>query len=564
MSVLKTVILTMMLMVGACAQAATRNQAMAILVVPPVEWSRDQVVYRPLKQGMTVSPGTTVRTGKGMLTLLFSDGSQVGLKSDSVLTITKSQYGGETTHTWLSLAKGFARALVHKMSKGSDFQVQTTNAVAAVKGTDFETGYGDGGDTTVKVFSTEGAGVQLSDLTQETTTLVKENQAGTLNSDGTLDQPHTMTEAEKAAALSGYSGMNLTNPNGGTGGSPEPTAAATTAATAAPTAAPTVGTTGGTAVPTVGTTTGGTGPTSEPTVSASVDLGKQITNAVSDLQSSLAVSGQTEQAAQSTDAFLGNNLVDRHGYRVQVSRYIVRSTNASNQETVAKVSLTQRTDGPQAGVSRFENDFTYNKVLPFDWTTVANQPLNAAGNLDPVTGQPIYYQVKAGFTVSNPAGEQLCNCRTYDVPVPVGSGLYGQASSIYYNVDHHNVGYQDFNAPTAAQVLAGQMTGTWKGLGIGGDDISTVVTPATAANPVWHVDFVNNSTASTMFSEDVALLDGNGATQDMTAILSNPAQLRDFSLINKPVAVSLTVSAPSWNGNSVDLLLLPDFLTSDF
>jgi len=83
----------------------------------------------------------------------------------------------------------------------------------------------------------------------------------------------------------------------------------------------------------------------------------------------------------------------------------------------------------------------------------------------------------------------------------------------------------------------------------------------------WKADFIeqNNPLApNLLFSETVYLLNGDGVQQNMDNFVLSPSQLRDFSLINKPVAVNLSFSAPQWGGNTIDLLLLPDFLTSDF
>jgi hypothetical protein len=80
---------------------------------------------------------------KSQLTVTFHDGSKLILSQTSSYTI--DQYAiASTTRTEASIAlwAGHLRAIVNVVSGGTpNFQVHTPNAIAAVRGTEFETAY---------------------------------------------------------------------------------------------------------------------------------------------------------------------------------------------------------------------------------------------------------------------------------------------------------------------------------------------------------------------------------------------------------------------------------------
>lgn len=62
---------------------------------------------------------------------------------------------GQRNGTFISLVKGWARFLVGARAPGEAFEVNTDNAVAAVKGTDMEVGIEDNGSTYACVYSSD-------------------------------------------------------------------------------------------------------------------------------------------------------------------------------------------------------------------------------------------------------------------------------------------------------------------------------------------------------------------------------------------------------------------------
>ena len=95
----------------------------------------------------------------GGTSLFDADGSSLVLGPNSQVTLESLGAGGAGSNTVIKLLKGLLNAMVEKLSADAVFEVQTANAVAAVKGTDFEVAVGSD-DTAVTV--SEGT-VQLGD-----------------------------------------------------------------------------------------------------------------------------------------------------------------------------------------------------------------------------------------------------------------------------------------------------------------------------------------------------------------------------------------------------------------
>jgi hypothetical protein len=96
--------------------------------------------------GAKILPGSRLVTQEGGLAvLLMADGSKVSVGPNTDITLSSSKEDGGTRSTVFDLVKGLFRATVEKLTVGSVFQVKTSDAVAAVKGTDFQVAVDDGG-----------------------------------------------------------------------------------------------------------------------------------------------------------------------------------------------------------------------------------------------------------------------------------------------------------------------------------------------------------------------------------------------------------------------------------
>jgi hypothetical protein len=95
--------------------------------------------------GLSVFRGDRFTTGpNGRVTILLNDQSSLDLYESGVLVLNDQTLGtnGQAT-TRVSVFSGIMRSIVHVTAGGPspNFEVHTPNAIAAARGTDFDTGY---------------------------------------------------------------------------------------------------------------------------------------------------------------------------------------------------------------------------------------------------------------------------------------------------------------------------------------------------------------------------------------------------------------------------------------
>ena len=96
--------------------------------------------------GVGVNVGDRIVTGvNGHAVIILNDQSRLDLGPGSSITLDQYTISGGTTSTRVSLFSGVLRSLVNASSGGApaDYQVHTPNAVAAVRGTKFDTAYSE-------------------------------------------------------------------------------------------------------------------------------------------------------------------------------------------------------------------------------------------------------------------------------------------------------------------------------------------------------------------------------------------------------------------------------------
>jgi hypothetical protein len=99
----------------------------------------EEGALKPVELGQLLGEGDRVVTADdSTLHLVLPDGSSLVLAANSEVTLRNLGSGAPASHTLLSVLKGLVNLMVEKQGEGSSFEVETGNAVAAVKGTDFE------------------------------------------------------------------------------------------------------------------------------------------------------------------------------------------------------------------------------------------------------------------------------------------------------------------------------------------------------------------------------------------------------------------------------------------
>ena len=151
-------------------ESSDEDAATAVEVSGAVFFETEASQLKPVEEGQLFAEGDHLVTkDDGSLHLALADGSTLSLGSNSELWVKSVGRGGDGSKTFFELLKGSVNAIVHKLSAGASFEVSTSNAVAAVKGTQFEVSAAEGADSAVTV--QEGT-VAMSDPDRKNTVLV--------------------------------------------------------------------------------------------------------------------------------------------------------------------------------------------------------------------------------------------------------------------------------------------------------------------------------------------------------------------------------------------------------
>lgn len=122
---------------------ASATAATAIAMDGQVLSSAEGAELAPVALGQFFAEGDRLVTRENSsLQLLLADGSTLALGPNTEMTIGSLGSGGSGSKSFFELLKGSLNAIVQKLKDGAAFEVHTSDAVAAVKGTQFEVSAG--------------------------------------------------------------------------------------------------------------------------------------------------------------------------------------------------------------------------------------------------------------------------------------------------------------------------------------------------------------------------------------------------------------------------------------
>lgn len=180
---------------GATAADDAATAATAIHVEGTVLFETQAGGLQPVQLGQLFEAGDHLVTREdSSLELALADGSTLALGANTEMVVHSVGLGGDGSQNFFEVLKGRLDAIVHKLTAGASFEVGTGNAVAAVKGTQFEVS-AETGDSAVTV--QEGL-VAMSDAQRQHTVMVPALQ--TAQAQGkTLGRPRALSPREVQA-----------------------------------------------------------------------------------------------------------------------------------------------------------------------------------------------------------------------------------------------------------------------------------------------------------------------------------------------------------------------------
>jgi hypothetical protein len=357
------------------AQASTVPEGKAALVeavLGRVQLQVDGKSSTP-KVGQALGFGATLVTGaNGRVSLRHAGNAVSRLAPNTELTLRAPE--AKKKGAFLSLGKGIVRFLVGKRAPGESFEVSTSNAVAAVKGTDGEVET-DGKSTKAAVYS---SGLQkamelLSSASGKSVTLAP-GQAVDLAEGGF--QTRVLSAEDFERSKQAFAGLPEPSLEGADEGPAEGARAESAAANA---------------------------------------LAEAISDAFSGLMADLAVDSLLERDERTGDTVAGRIAYDRNGDRTQISSYVVRADDTS----VMKATYSKRESGPFAGITFAEEKTVWNRPLPADWASIARTFLDSPANTD-ANGDPVHWRSRQYFRAGNPQGDLMQVWREYERPYFAG------------------------------------------------------------------------------------------------------------------------------------------------
>jgi len=106
-----------------------------------------------------------------------------------------------------------------------------------------------------------------------------------------------------------------------------------------------------------------------------------------------------------SDVQLGKTAVDMHGFRVRTDNYVLRP----KPDMLQLLNITKREGGPDAGISSFEINDTFNKDLPANYMDVKIAIQNSTNGITLINGNPDRWLTNETAAIRNPHGDVILN-----------------------------------------------------------------------------------------------------------------------------------------------------------
>lgn len=559
------ILMTFLAMLPFTAQAAAKKKkaklvakpaASIVAVVGRADVSVDDgKTYKAGKLGQNVPVGGILRTKTGKMTLLLSEGSNVHLGENSEMTLKQHNPEADKGGSIFSMAKGLARFVVHKLQPGKSFEVVSSNAVAAVKGTDFIMILQRGGETIVKVFKTDTlSAVLLSGLNREKSVLLKENTQGGF--DGKSFTEDKFEVKDQNEFKNKFEGLPVVPPQelnteGDAGGENEEGEGNGNGDGS--------GTEDGNSSEEGSGTEEESGNNSEGGDGDGFNTDEIVNDVIEDFYEEVADDAAKDNLLQANDIAEGRVIYDRQGYETQVFHLITRP----NAYEIVNQAMSVREFGPNSGVTMAEETMAWNLPLPEDWASVAGRALDHPDNLDG-GGYPIYFRTWGDFWASNPVGDTFEAYTTFYVPnfcIACGAGVIQQGFKQQYYLNGYNGPTNNFYIDYRINESVGTQISS-QGLQISCSGCSAnlqMTASPDEENGGWSFAYDHLTSGDVfienLFTQHLTLIDDNGSIFDTSGFggVTRPNDFRGSGL-----HVEMTLSS-SYFSQDIDLIFLQGF-----
>jgi hypothetical protein len=319
-------------------------------------------------------------------------------------------------------------------------------------------------------------------------------------------------------------------------------------------------------------------------------LDTAIQGAMNQLGQDLKADNNWETQDRNNDLASGRVGVDRFGNQVRMSNNLIRTA----PDTVVLSTLSQRTTGPNQGVTSASLTTQYNQALPdSNWLGVVKLALTDPANLDN-KGSPIWWQIQSVFTAANPVGDSLVLTTLYSNPYlnvnaaftqdyiqdlwaySIQTGLpslrsaapratFQTSEELYYNVVTSNPGAETGILSTDAGLLANPTVGGSASSQVSFTEVTSQLGGGIQLAYVANF-FGTQNTISSSFTQTFHILDGQGNLQPLPSSVQSQLDGKTFGGIDslnfigvdRSLNIETSFDVPGFFKQPIDLLVMPE------
>ena len=457
----------------------------------------------------TLNTSDKIRTKNGKAELLFAEGTTVKIKENSLLDLLKIQCTPVRQNSSLKIFIGGVKAKVTKLGEGGSFDVSSPRIIAAVKGTEFVMGT-TGEATDLQVL--EGV-VAVSELLSEKQIFVKENERAAYR-DGLLENPRQMDPSEiigvrESFDVSGRSAPAFGAPSGIAAGAD---------------------------------------------FEAEAKELKELRSDLADLKDRSNLEDKQDLLERISDIQLGKTAVDMHGFRVRTDNYVLRPL----PNMLQLLNITKREGGPDAGISSFEINDTFNKNLPANYMDVKTAIKGSVNGITLKNGNPDYWLKIETAAIRNPHGDVILNeVGLSDPSWNSASSMFEQPFNETFKINTITKWSHDYSATFVETYTDNNPAGA----------VTTTVTASDPALPYTVTPSITSDNAfliKTTFADNTFLetyryyVNDSGVVQPLT--LDKYAQTLRMPNLNWEIVYKAT----EFGTRTIDLLIIPEIFSHLF
>ena len=281
---------------------------------------------------------------------------------------------------------------------------------------------------------------------------------------------------------------------------------------------------------------------------------KELRTDLADLKDRSNLEDKQDLLERISDIQLGKTAVDMHGFRVRTDNYVLRPL----PNMLQLLNITKREGGPDAGISSFEINDTFNKNLPANYMDVKTAIKGSVNGITLKNGNPDYWLKIETAAIRNPHGDVILNeVGLSDPSWNSASSMFEQPFNETFKINTITKWSHDYSATFVETYTDNNPAGA----------VTTTVTASDPALPYTVTPSITSDNAfliKTTFADNTFLetyryyVNDSGVVQPLT--LDKYAQTLRMPNLNWEIVYKAT----EFGTRTIDLLIIPEIFSHLF